>query len=280
MRLYNNPERQERECGKCHQIKPYTEFKNRSDFPHIKRSICKKCNIKLEAHRLQMMSWINKIHAIRFVTNDLNKCQICNNIGIENLPMFDFHHPDPELSTNSAREKGFWKTVRYKSWSIIRNELIRQKVIVICRNCHAKINATFFNQNKDLILEIDNPKMITSTLFSIKYMRDSIKAHIKKKLILLDLWDGECTKCGFCITIFNIDNLPALSIHHQTQNLKQAKLAFFHILMSYADLERIKSILINEDCTCLCSNCHIIEQSYIFIEQKKQIFFKYKEKYR
>lgn len=50
--------------------------------------------------------------------------------------------------------------------------------------------------------------------------------------------------------------------------------------MSYADLERIKSILINEDCTCLCSNCHIMEQSYFFIEQKKQIFFKYKEKYR
>jgi hypothetical protein len=279
MRLYNDPEKQERECSKCHQIKPYTEFKNRSDFPHIKRSICKKCNIKLEAHRLQMMSWINKIHAIRFVTNDLNECQICNDIGIENLPMLDFHHPDPELSTNLAREKGFWKSIRYKSWSIIRSELIRQKVIVICRNCHTKKNATYFNQNKDLILEIDNPNMILSTAFSTKYARDSIKAYIKKKLIFLNLWDGKCIKCGYGISIFNIDNLPALSIHHQTQNLKQIRLPFFHLLMSDADLERIKSILISEDCTSLCCNCHIMEQSTFFIEYKKQIFFKYKEKY-
>ena len=29
--LYDNPIKNERVCGKCHQIKPYNEFKNRSD---------------------------------------------------------------------------------------------------------------------------------------------------------------------------------------------------------------------------------------------------------
>ncbi len=107
MRLYNNPEERERVCSKCHQIKPYTEFKNRSDLPHIKRSICKKCNIKMEAYRLQMMSWINKIHAIRFVTKDLNKCQICDNVGIENLPLFDFHHPIQNYQQTLREKKVF-----------------------------------------------------------------------------------------------------------------------------------------------------------------------------
>ncbi len=56
MRLYNNPEKEERESGKCHQIKPYNEFKNRSDNQMKKRSVCKKCEIKMEANRLQMKS--------------------------------------------------------------------------------------------------------------------------------------------------------------------------------------------------------------------------------
>ena len=78
-----------------------------------------------------MNSWIHKIHAIRFVTNDLNRCQICNEVGIDNLPTLDFHHLDPELSIKLAREKGFWRSVRYKNWSTIKNEIIKQKEIVI-----------------------------------------------------------------------------------------------------------------------------------------------------
>jgi hypothetical protein len=181
MRLYNNPDKQERECSRCRQIKPYSEFKNRSDYPHIKRSFCKKCNIKMEADRLQMKSWTNKIHAIRLVTNDMNKCQKCNNIGIENLPMFDFHHPYPELSSQSARKIGFWKSIRYKPWSIIRNELINQKVIVICRNCHMIIQAHLFYKYKQIILENLN----ISSFHSIEMLdwnhRNSVRNHIFKK---------------------------------------------------------------------------------------------------
>ena len=110
-------------------------------------------------------------------------------------------------------------------------------------------------------------------------MRESKKAHIRNKLIIIDLWNGKCVDCGLGITKFNIENLSALTMHHQKPNLKENSLPFFHLLMSNANLERIKSILINEDCICLCSNCHIMVQSTFFNENKEEIFIRYKNKY-
>ncbi|MEE9379225.1 MAG: hypothetical protein V3V33_14465 [Candidatus Lokiarchaeia archaeon] len=277
MRLYNNSEKRERECGKCRQIKPYSEFKNRSDLPHIKRSICKKCEIIIEANRLQTKSWIHKIHAIKLVTNDQNKCQICNEIGIENLPMLDFHHPDPNLSTVSAREKGFWRSVRYKSWSYIRNELLKQKVIVICRNCHMKLQSIILSKYKDLILNFNDPTLITRNLISDHAMKQAIQRYIRKKIILFDIWDGMCTKCGFGISFNNIDNLPALEIHHINPEIKSDVLSYY--LRVISDINRIKDIIKKENCICLCRNCHIMVQSTFFNENKAKIFKRYKQKF-
>ena len=276
MRLYNNPEKQERECSKCHQIKPYSEFKSRSDNPMKKRSVCKKCAIKMEANRLQMKSWIHKIHAIRFVTNDLNRCQICSDISIDNLPMLDFHHPEPELSTQSAREKGFWRSVRYKPWDFIKNELVNQKLNVICRNCHSKIQASFFYEYCDIIRQINDPNIITSEMISNKILREEIKAHIRKKIVFLDLWNGKCSSCGFGVNKNDIENLPALLIHHQIPELKEN---IWHRLRKIPNIEEIKSILKREFCTCLCDNCHIMIQSTFFNENKAEIFERYSSRY-
>ncbi|TFG11594.1 MAG: hypothetical protein EU531_11395 [Promethearchaeota archaeon] len=278
MRLYNNPEKEERECSKCHQIKPYSNFKNRSDYSHIKRSICKTCNIKMEAYRLQMMSWINKIHAIKFVTNNLNKCQICNDVGIENLPVFDFHHPNAKLSTELAREKGFWKSIRYKSWVKIKNELINQKVIVICRNCHAMIGASFFNKYIKTINLFNDPKRITPKKISEKYIRNELKTFIRKKKIFLELWNGRCNNCGFGITENRIENLPALETHHLNPKIKSFH-NFHKLCFLTSDMEKLKNILIKDNCICLCSNCHILEQSTFFIENRKEIYRRYKQKF-
>jgi len=206
----------------------------------------------------------------------MNKCQICNNVGIENLPMFDFHHPYPELMSLSAKKIGFWKSVRYKPWPIIRNELINQRVIVICRNCHAKIPASFFYEYCDIIQNLDDPNIITSEIFSNKIVREEIKAHIRKKVVFLNLWDGKCTNCGFGINENNIKNLPALLIHHQIPNVKEH---IWHRLRKISKIEEIKSILKKEFCTCLCDNCHIMVQSTFFNENKTDIFKKYKSKF-
>lgn len=278
MRLYNNPEKGERACSKCHQIKSYSEFKNRSDNPMKKRSVCKKCEIKIEANRLQMKSWMHKIYAIRFITNDLNKCQICNNVSINNIPMLDFHHPNAELSTDSAREKGFWRSIRYKSWATIKKEILKQEVKVICRNCHAKIGASFFNKYIEIIHFFNNSKMIIPKVIPEKYVRNELKTFIRKKRIFIELWDGRCCNCGFGITENKIENLPALETHHINPNRKSFN-NFHKLCFLTSDIEKLKKILLEDNCICLCSNCHILEQSTFFNENKEEIFKEYVKRF-
>ena len=270
--LYDSSIKKERECGKCHQIKPYDEFKNRSDNIKKKKSFCKKCEVKIEANRLQLKSWTNKIEAIKFVTKDENTCQICNKIGIDNLPMLDFHHPYPELSTKSANEKGFWRSVRYKSWEVIKKEIQKQKVKVVCRNCHQKKEANFFETNKNLILKCNDPNSELLDNFN-KQKKQQIKGHIRKKILILDLWNGKCTNCGFGITSENINNLPALEIHHVDPALKKNNISYF--IKRTTSVEKIKQIIKQEEATCLCRNCHIMIQSTFYNENRDEIFEKH-----
>ena len=198
-------------------------------------------------------------------------------MGIDNLPMLDFHHPYPELSTESAREKGFWRSVRYKSWLHIKNELIKQKLAVVCRNCHMKIQATLFNCYNKLISEINDPTLIKRELVEDLATRISIKRHIIKKSIILDLLNGKCTKCGLGISHNDIDNLPALDIHHLVPKMKEKN--FSDLLRTGTDIRRIRGIVKAENCICLCRNCHIMEQSTFFQKNKSKIFTKYIEKF-
>lgn len=274
--LYDNPKETERECGKCHQIKPYDDFKNRTDNKKKKKSICKKCDVKLEAHRLQMKSWMNKIEAIKYVTKGKNTCQICNKIGISKLPMLDFHHPYPELSTKSAIEKGFWRSVRYNSWEVIKKEIQKQKVKVVCRNCHQKKETNFFETHKKLIQKCKDPN--SKLLDNInKQKKQQIKAHIRKKILILDLWNGKCTSCSFGITSKNVDNLPALEIHHEDPVLKKDNISFF--IKRTTSIDKIKQIIKQEKATCLCRNCHIMAQSTFYNENRNDIFEKYNKFY-
>lgn len=274
--LYDNPIENERECGKCHQNKPYDEFKNRSDNKKKKKSICKKCGVKLEAHRLQLKSWTNKIKAIKFVTKGKNTCQICNKIGINNLPVLDFHHPYPELSTKSAKEKGFWRSVRYNSWEVIKKEIQKQKVKAVCRNCHQKKEANFFETHKKFILKCKdtNSKLLDNIN---KQKKQQIKAHIRKKILILDLWNGKCTSCGFGITSENINNLPALEIHHEDPTLKKNNISYF--IKRTTSIDEIKQIIDQEKATCLCRNCHIMAQSTFYNENKNGVFEKHNKLY-
>jgi len=274
MKLYNNPEKKERECGTCHKKKPYIEFKKRYNGLGKVRSICKKCAIQAESDRLQMYNWVHKIEAIRFITKNQNNCQICGEIGIDTLPMLDFHNLYPELSSQEAKEKGFWRSVRYKPWNYIKKELINQKVTIICRNCHAKINATFFNNYLNIIQCNDIPEKITPRLIKEKYIRNELKAFIRKKIILFEAWDGKCCNCGFGITLNNIENLPALETHH-LQPLNKSFNNFHKLCFLTSDIEKLKKILINDNCICLCSNCQIIEQSTFFNKNKEGIFREY-----
>ncbi len=274
MKLYNNPQKRERECRKCHRIKPYNKFKNRSDLPEKKRSICKKCEIKMEAERLQYLSWVNKLQAIKTITKNGNNCQFCGKTGIEELPKHDFHHPIPEKSTKAAKKKGFWRSVRYNSWQIIKSEISKQGVLVMCRNCHAKNVAKFFMKFRKLILHFQDPKEITPQINPINYQRKEIRGYIRKKIVFFDLWEGKCQICGFGINNKNIDNLPALTIHHQKPELKTISNRIFYL---NSNIGKIKDKLLKEHCVCLCSNCHMMINSTFYNAHKEEIFRRHRK---
>ena len=107
--------------------------------------------------------------------------------------------------------------------------------------------------------------------------RKSAKNHILKKIIILDLWDGKCTNCGFGISIANIDNLPALEIHHEYSELKVNM--FSNFIKSTNAYREIIDMIFEEKCTCLCRNCHVMVQSTFFNEKEVDIFKKYKSKF-
>ena len=140
-----------------------------------------------------------------------------------------------------------------------------------------KLQSKFFFKYKDTILHIHDPTLITPLLISNHAKRQGIQRFVRKKIIILDLWRGLCTNCGFGISFNNIDNLPALEIHHLNPLIKTQAISYYFKTVS--DMDILRNIIFNEDCQCLCRNCHIMIQSTYFQENKSDIFSKYCEKY-
>ena len=148
--------------------------------------------------------------------------------------------------------------------------------MIVCRNCHSKMKASLFYDFYEIIQNYNDPNIITPRMISNKIVREEIKAHIRKKRVFLDLWNGKCSYCGFGINKDNIENLPALLIHHKKPEVKEH---IWHKLRKISNIEEIKRILKKEFCTCLCDNCHIMIQSTFFNENKAEIFIRYKSEY-
>lgn len=108
-----------RECSKCKQNKPESEFYQSNV---RKATYCKECFNKYTIQR-----WIDrKIEAIQY------KGCSCVDCGITYpqtpYQVFDFHHLNPS-------EKDFqWDKLRMKNINIIRAEL--DKCVLLCANCH------------------------------------------------------------------------------------------------------------------------------------------------
>lgn len=87
------------------------------------------------------------------------------------------------------------------------------------------------------------------------FLKIQVKKFVRKRFVLEQLYNGQCVGCGK-ITIY--DNLPALEIHHRNEELKT--FAKWQEIANL-DCEDILKLLINEDCVCLCSNCHVFIHS-------------------
>jgi hypothetical protein len=92
-KLYNDGE--EKDCGRCHKIKPYEYFRKRQGRLH---SVCEKCR--------QIIQGINNYKKqIKVITTLYEKqCHNCHT-GLKFLPAMQFHHLDPSSKNYT------WKTL-------------------------------------------------------------------------------------------------------------------------------------------------------------------------
>jgi len=259
-----------RQCIKCRRMLNYYKF-----------SVRKNGNLRWECNECRNISniinfWRKKIEVAKFITmkskeginvseflnlsnqrkkfDILIKCFNCN-AGINILPALQFHHIHKHLKVKGAD----WNKLKFLPLEKIIKSLDQQECILLCANCHAMRTATFFNQNKNAIFS----EKIEEYTWQI---RGKIKRWIRKKKIIEELYNGRCTKCQ----IISLNRLPALHFHHLEPSRK--KTSFSADLRDITDIKKIKKLLLKEDCTCLCSNCHAIENAEIFKKYRYKIF--------
>ncbi len=262
-----------RQCIKCRKMLNYDKF-----------SIRKDGNLRWECNECRNISnivnfWRKKIKIAKFITlktkeginvseflnilNQRKKCDIrikcfnCN-VGINLLPALQFHHTQRHLKVKGAD----WNKLRSNPLDTIIRSLDQQECILLCANCHVMRTATFFNQNKNAIFT----EKITEYTWQI---RGKIKRWIRKKKIIEELYNSRCTKCQKV----SIDKHPVLHFHHLDPSKKKTN--FSTDLRDITDIKRIKKLLIEEDCTCLCSNCHATENAEIFKKYRHKIIQQY-----
>lgn len=261
-----------RQCIKCRKLLNYNKF-----------SIRKNGNLRWDCNECRNISiiinlWRKKIRVAEFITmkakecmnvseflNTLHqkkkpeiqiKCFNCD-VGINNLPALQFHHIKKHLKVKGAE----WNKLRFSPLEKIIKSLDQQECILLCANCHAMRTATFFNQNKKAIFT-ENIEEYTWQI------RGKIKRWIRKKKIIEELYNGRCTKCEQ----IGREKLPALHFHHLDPSRK--KTDFSTNLRDITDIKKVKKLLTEESCTCLCSNCHSIENAVIFKKYRHKIIQK------
>ncbi|MBY9011061.1 MAG: hypothetical protein KGD70_01670, partial [Candidatus Lokiarchaeota archaeon] len=188
------------------------------------------------------------------------KCSNSNcSTDFKRLPAFDFHHEDSKIKTTS------WNEIMHKKYNLIKDTLESQKVKPICKNCHLPKNAKIFNDFKDLILKKDlfiySSKKIDNILnlkvekfdkendinYTVASLKFEVKRWIKKRAVVEQVFNGECISCGE-------NRLPSLQMHHTDKDIKVHK--WGDISRKWNIRELINDFIIEEECVCLCGNCH------------------------
>ena len=247
----------QKECGRCHQIKPHNEFKLRKDKRKDKsylRSNCSQCKSELN----QIYLFKNKRKILSNINNGKykEKCPECDTKFIK-LPAFDFHHLDKNL-----KEEQRIRT--YSNWSKTKDILEKEGAIPICKNCHSIKQATVFNKYSEIITRKNS---FENTIEGLEknihqYMRShlkyekfdqikQVKPWIKKRIVTEKLFNGKCVGCGE-------DKLPSLQFHHRDPKQKTYQ--------KWSDLSNLNtSKIINklkeDNAICLCANCHSMTES-------------------
>lgn len=265
-KLYNNG--RVKECGRCHQIKPYNEFGARvSNGKKRIFSCCKECRIEMN----QIYQYRNKVKIIQNIYNGkLNgKCQTYST-DVKRLPALEFHHINPKL-------KGLKRISLYRNWEQTKTQIEKEKAILLCVNCHTKQRSKYYLEYEKTIQEsnlspLSNNNQINqyvkNKLPNADYeVRRQISRNIKKQIVINQLYSGKCVGCGD-MSIEN--NLPALQFHHRDKQ-NPYKMSKTYVNLRNLEIIRIISKLKQEDCIILCGNCHRMVQSTYFKKRYEQI---------
>ena len=270
-KLYNDGKR--KECGDCHEIKSHKYFRKRQG---RLRSICEDCRQKKYA--------INNFKKqIRIITSIFDgRCHKCHS-GFQILPAMEFHHVNPSSKNYT------WRLLRGRNIEEIIRIIKNENLQVLCKNCHTFEEKTNFVKYREIILSeklsIINIGQLDDMVYkeiknNIKYRNEyfkgaqhrarikyRIKKWIKKRIVIEFLYNGECIGCG---NINIKDKLPALEFHHRNPLEKEYKWEN----LSKFPVTKIITMLKNEDCICLCKNCHSLIHSINFEQYIDEIFEK------
>lgn len=249
-KLYHDKDKRLKECSRCHRILAYKAFE---EYKREKRKGLRSVCIECKSAQQLIKRYGNKA---KIIINEFDgKCSKCG-LGIVYLPALEFHHPE---------EKKFsWYHIMDKSYKHAVKILKKEKVIVLCKNCHELEQSKTYNSFQDLILRPDifllsSDKLneliekVYQDILNKIYISDIRLIHylIKKRFVIEQLYNGQCIGCKE-VTVYS--NLPAFDFHHLEPEKIEEKSRWQ--TLKYLDSEDIIKALIEENCICLCSNCH------------------------
>ena len=184
----------------------------------------------------------------------------CSNCEIDDvfIPVFNFHNMDPSIKTET------WAVINSRNTDYIRDWIKRERVILLCNNCHNLVHSKYLNQepSRDIILDpelylkssseirqiVKDKTFNGKNIGSLGNRKRKILEWIRKRFVIETLIGNSCPGCGLNV----LDNLGAFEMHHLNPELKNSK----YSEIEYKTIPQILRILMDEQCIWLCSNCH------------------------
>ncbi|MHA1703501.1 MAG: hypothetical protein ACTSUC_17625, partial [Promethearchaeota archaeon] len=266
-------------CGYCSIKKPWTEYRRLPDGGYLSR--CNNCTA-IYGEIIKYRKKLRLLFELNYGKFN-GKCSKSDcSIDISQLPVFDFHHP--------SNKKYSWKKLQRKKYQGVKELLEEDGVIPFCKNCHAPKQQTILLDFEKLILnkylfkdksgrqktikELNNTideailnhpdlqKRLEKDSQYIGHVKFMIKSWIRKRAIAEQLFEGKCINCGE-------SKLSSLTFHHvNPEKKKDISSGAFRKF----SIKQLANNMIQEECICLCANCHAMIGATIFQEHSEEIF--------
>lgn len=225
----------------------------------------------------KIMAYIKQIKLIRYLikkylTDDdesIEKACFECGLSVEDLYCLEFHHLDSE------NKKDEWDKIQDLPYEILKKKLLNDKVVPLCRNCHSGKKAKNYIEFKDLIHNKDLFKLSSEQIEALFKKEVNIRknslnknqklkfweylmAWLKKRALIEQIFDGKCVGCG---KEYAMENIALFDFHHRSKKKTNS-----WEKIKWKDLEDIIKWIKKDNCVALCTNCHSLIHSKVFIK--------------